>query len=62
MRVPENKDENNLIELGTEIRVYNSGLIIFWPFLTRYFEQLRFIEKWRVLNENSRNRSVFLLQ
>lgn len=51
-----------LDELGAEIRVYNSGLIIFWPFLTRYFEQLSLLQNGEFLNDISRNRSVFLLQ
>lgn len=55
-------DEESLNEIGAEIRVYNSGLIIFWPFLTRYFEQLSLLQNGEFLNDISRNRSVFLLQ
>jgi len=62
MRAPENRNENNLIESGTEIRIYNSGLIILWPFLTRFFEQLALVKNGEFVNEQSRNRSVFLLQ
>lgn len=45
-----------------EIRIYNSGLILLWPFLTRFFEQLALIKNGEFVNEESRNRAVFLLQ
>jgi hypothetical protein len=45
-----------------EIRIYNSGLILLWPFFTRFFEELALIKNGEFANEESRNRAVFLLQ
>lgn len=62
MESQENNDGGALDDIGTEIRIYNSGLIIVWPFLTRFFEQLSLVKNGEFVNEESRNRSVFLLQ
>lgn len=44
------------------IAVDNAGLIIVWPFLTRYFEQLFIVENGEFVDEMSKNRAVFLIQ
>ena len=45
-----------------EIRINNAGLIIFWPFLTRLFEQLGMVENGVFLDSSHRNRALHLLQ
>ena len=45
-----------------EIRVNNAGLIIFWPFLTRLFEQLNLVENGLFISKSARNRAIYLLQ
>jgi hypothetical protein len=55
-------DEDSLNEIGTEIRIYNAGIIILWPFLTRFFEQLFLIKNGEFVNDESENRAVYLLQ
>ncbi|MBT8309073.1 MAG: hypothetical protein KJO37_01865 [Bacteroidia bacterium] len=45
-----------------EIRVINAGLIILSPFISRYFQELDLIENEKFINEQSRNRAVYLLQ
>ncbi|MDD2305385.1 MAG: contractile injection system tape measure protein [Prolixibacteraceae bacterium] len=47
---------------GTEVQVYNAGLILYWPFLTRLFEILSFVENGSFVDDESRNRAVYLLQ
>lgn len=37
-------------------------MILLWPFLTRYFEQLQLIENGEFVNDTSKNRAFFLLQ
>lgn len=58
----DNNDEGSFDDVGTEIRIYNSGIIILWPFLTRFFEELDLVKNEKIVNEESRNRAVFLLQ
>ncbi len=47
---------------GTEIRIYNSGIILFWPFLTHFFEQLALLNEGEFVDRESRNKAVYLLQ
>jgi len=47
---------------GVEVKIFNAGLILFWPFLTRLFEHLSFIKDGNFVNNESRNRAVYLLQ
>ena len=47
---------------GTEVQVYNAGLILYWPFLTRLFEILSFVENGSFVDNESRTRAVYLLQ
>lgn len=51
-----------LINEGDEIKIYNSGLILFWPFLTRLFEILSLAKNGVFLNPECRNRAVYILQ
>lgn len=44
------------------ILIQNAGLVIIWPFLTRYFKQLGLMERGKWLDEASQIRAVFLLQ
>jgi hypothetical protein len=54
--------ENLFTETGIEIGIYNAGLILFWPFLTRLFEVLLCVNNGNFINAESRNRAVYLLQ
>ncbi len=45
-----------------ELFVANSGIVIFWPFLTRFFENLGLIENQKFINNSSAHRAVGLLQ
>ena len=45
-----------------EIRVNNAGLIIYWPFLTRLFEQLSLVENALFISQSAQNRAIYLLQ
>ena len=47
---------------GAEVQVYNAGLILYWPFLTRLFEILSFVESGSFVDDESRTRAVYLLQ
>jgi len=47
---------------GVEVKIYNSGLILFWPFLTRLFEHLSLLKNGSFTNQESKNRAVYLLQ
>ena len=47
---------------GTEIQVKNAGLILYWPFLTRLFEILSFVERGSFVDDENRTRAVYLLQ
>lgn len=50
------------VEEGEEVKIYNSGLILFWPFLTRLFEILSLIKNGEFIDTESKNRAVFILQ
>lgn len=45
-----------------KVRVYNAGLIIYWPFLTRFFEQLALVENGGFSNLSAQNKAIYLLQ
>lgn len=47
---------------GVEVKIFNAGLILFWPFLTRLFEHLSLVKGGNFINEESRNRAVYVLQ
>ncbi len=51
-----------IINEGDEVKIYNSGLILFWPFLTRLFEILSLAKNGAFLNPECRNRAVYILQ
>lgn len=53
---------DNTPEDGDEVRIYNSGLILFWPFLNRLFEILSLIENGEFVDTESKNRAVYILQ
>jgi len=42
--------------------INNSGLIIIWPFLPRFFEVLEMTENGEFIDSETRNRAVYLLQ
>lgn len=44
------------------ITVYNSGLVIFWPFLHRFFEKLDLLENKEFRDETARNKAISALQ
>jgi hypothetical protein len=47
---------------GIEVKVYNAGLILFWPFLTRLFEHLSLVKNGAFINQECMNRAVYILQ
>lgn len=49
-------------EVGEEVIIYNSGLILFWPFLPRLFEVLSLVENGEFVDTVSKNRAVYILQ
>lgn len=51
-----------LIDDGDEVLVYNSGLILFWPFLNRLFEIHSMLENGDFVDNESKNRAVYILQ
>lgn len=56
------KNRPAIDETGLELKIRNSGLVLFWPFLTRLFERLGLIENNAFINPESRNRAVYILQ
>jgi hypothetical protein len=50
------------VQDGIEINIANAGLVLVWPFLTRYFEQLSLLKGGEFRNSESRNRAIYLLQ
>ncbi len=54
--------EDDLNETGIEIKISNAGLILLWPFLTRFFEELKMMKNGVFINKESENRAVYLLQ
>lgn len=47
---------------GDPIYIGNSGLVILWPYLGRYFEMLEMLENGGFINQESALRAVHLLQ
>lgn len=58
----ESTDEGDFNLIGSEIAIRNAGMVILWPFFTRLFEELSFLENNVFADNESRNRSVYLLQ
>ncbi|MGB5418177.1 contractile injection system tape measure protein [Algibacter sp.] len=58
----ESTDEDAFNLIGSEIVIRNAGMVILWPFFTRLFEELSFLENNEFADNESRNRSVYLLQ
>ena len=59
----DNKEVISLpVEEGEEVKIYNSGLILFWPFLNRLFEILSLIKNGEFIDTESKNRAVYILQ
>ena len=58
-------NENNILsegDDGIEVRISNAGLILFWPFLTRLFENLSLVINGAFVSPESMNRAVYILQ
>lgn len=49
-------------EPGGMILIQNAGLILVWPFLTRLFEHLQFVNAGEFVTPEYRNRAVYVLQ
>lgn len=47
---------------GVTTKISNAGLVLAWPFLTRLFESLNYAEHSMFLDDEQRNRAVYLLQ
>ena len=45
-----------------EIYIYNSGLVLLWPFVPRFFESLKLIQRGQFVNSESAERAVLILQ
>ena len=45
-----------------EIYIYNSGLVLLWPFLPRFFETLKLMQQGHFVNSESAERAVLILQ
>ncbi len=58
----QSKNRNQADESGIEVKVHNSGLILFWPFLNRLFEYLNLVKNSAFINPESMNRAVYILQ
>ncbi len=57
--------ENNILpdeDDGIEVIISNAGLILFWPFLTRLFENLSLVKSGAFVSPESMNRAVYILQ
>lgn len=44
------------------IMINNAGLVLYWPFLTQYFEQFEMLNEGEFVDDESKNRAVYLLQ
>ncbi|HKJ43974.1 MAG TPA: contractile injection system tape measure protein, partial [Sunxiuqinia sp.] len=55
-------DVPTIDEEGVEVHISNSGLILFWPFLTMLFERLSLVENGAFIDRDSQNRAVYILQ
>ncbi len=54
--------EDSIAHNAEGIMVYNAGLVILWPFFTRFFRQLGLLDKGKWIDETAQMRAVFLLQ
>ena len=57
-------DELNAIEVssGDEIKIYNSGLALIWPFIGTLFKKLGYTKDNKFTNTENQSRAVHLLQ
>ena len=60
-QISDSKDKE-VMTTGLKAKIYNSGLILTWPFLTMLFTRLGMLEGNRFKDEKLQNRAVFLLQ
>jgi hypothetical protein len=51
-----------LADEGNVQRIANAGLVLLWPFLSRYFAMLGLLEQQQFADEQRRSRAVYLLQ
>ena len=56
------KDEGFFSEEADEYYIENAGLVIVWPFLSRFFAALGLLDKGAFVNEATRQKAVHLLQ
>ncbi|CAM3458409.1 contractile injection system tape measure protein [Aequorivita lipolytica] len=49
------------MEEENQILISNAGISILWPFLPKYFEHLGFVNDGQFVNDESRNRALYLL-
>jgi hypothetical protein len=52
----------DILPEGAPLYVGNAGLVLLWPFLTRYFEMFGLVKDGRFVDETARSRAVYLLQ
>lgn len=59
--IPYKMETNDSVSEITTV-VYNAGLVLVWPFLARLFESLKYTGQGMFVNDEYRNRAVYLLQ
>lgn len=61
--LPKPRESNEaVLPTGEPLYVGNAGLVLLWPFLTRYFEMLGLVADGSFVDETARSRAVYLLQ
>lgn len=56
------KAEETLLPADQALYLGNAGLVLLWPFLTRYFEMLGLVTEGNFVDDRARSRAVYLLQ
>lgn len=53
---------NSPFTVSDEIYIYNAGLVILWPFLDRFFQNINFIEQNQFIDRVTAHKAALLLQ
>ena len=61
-RLPEAKQPSTPLPEGEPFYIANAGTILLWPFLGRYFQTLRLMNKDAFLDDSARSRAIYLVQ
>jgi len=57
-----NETAQDALPAGEAFYLTNAGLVLLWPFLTRYFDLLGLLDQSAFVDESRRSRAVYLLQ